>query len=260
MPSSTSAVGGLTLPVPAGVLNGSLVDPTVAGLIDYLAWSLKADLDGKFAQMLGTSHDACPTANRYQWDPSTHFVRNSFPALYVWWDGTSRRAEKRQTLLYDVMEREIRCCYIFDELAAPSGIRARSGLLWAINASLAKACERTRYSTYAPPGNAAGTTLLQSLSLLNMEYMGATRGEMKAAIPEGSARAGGPPTGHEVRGYPAIEGRILVWERIELDTPADPGDLLTDTLLHVDASDGAPEVVDDFIQRYLPAPDGDEQP
>lgn len=256
MPSVAGTVGALSLPIAAGSANAELADPTVAGLMAYVAFVLKSDLDGKLAQMGGTTADACPTANRYPWDPSTHFVRCNFPALYMWWQG--RSVVRPQTLVYDVRERKIECLYVFQELTAPSGLRSRAGLTAAVDASFAKAAERGRHPDYAPTGLPAGTDILTALSLLRWSYDGGESGFM-APIPNTSNSPGGPPEGGIQRGYPSVRGSFTVLEKIGPETLTDPEDVTPDILAEFETSDLYDlDNTTPILSRYLVAPDGSE--
>lgn len=256
MPSVAGTVGGLRLPMAAGSANAGLSDPTVAGLLSYLAFVLKSDLDAKLAQMGGTASDACPIANRYPWDPDTHFVRGLFPALYVWWNG--RSVKRPQTLVYDIRERKIDCLYVFQELSAPDGLRSRAGLIAAVDASFAKAAERGRHPDYEPTGFAAGTDILTALGLLKWDYDGGQAGFM-APIPATSGAIGGPPEGNIKRGYPSLRGSFTVWERIGPETLEDPQDVTPDILAEFETSDLYDlDNTTPILSRYLVAPDGSE--
>lgn len=256
MPTSTSPVGGLTLPIPAGTANSALADPTVTGLLAYLSWSLRNDIDAKLAVMAGMSSSACPAANAFPWDPDTHFVRQSIPALYVWWPGQSRVFE--QTLVYSVRERPIHAMFVFDEHVAPSGLLGRAGLLAAVDACFAKAAERGRHASYTPTGHPAGKDILTALTLHRWAYEGAQQGQMAAPIPATSASPGGPPEGNVKRGYPCLIGRFLVHERIAPDAFSDPTDAPRDIRFIIETNESGD--MNDTLQvhdGYLPGDDGE---
>lgn len=256
MPSQTTTIGNLTLPVPAGAQNSDLDDPTVSGIADYLRFWLRNSLNTKLANTQGTSADAVPSANVFKYDPNTYFVRNAFPALYVWWNGRSSVETNRSTLLYDVRKRELHVLWLFDEMLAPNALTPRHGLLAAVDATLAKALERMRHPSYGYGSDAAGTSLLTSLNLVGAEYLGGEAGFM-AGVPASDSRAGGPGEGQAQRGYPALKATIAVWERIDQDTLEDPGDVMGDTLLTINASGDGVDAVE-LMQRWLTSPDGSE--
>jgi hypothetical protein len=155
-------------------------------------------------------------------------------------------------MLYDVRERLLSVCYIFDELVYPGGANARRGLLGNVDAVFFKAAERWQHQSYGFNGAAAGTWILQSLNLIDLRYMGGLKGEMRASIPETSQVPGSP-----LRGFPALTGSFRVWEQIEQDLPTD-ADYLGEVDVFVSGSEGGDETVELF-ERYLPAPDGSEQ-
>lgn len=231
MPSSTTNVGGMTLPIPEGDLNSAIDDPVVTGLADYLKLWIKDSLDSKLANLQGTGSDACPYV--FLWDPSVYFPRGDddgtdqpFPALYVWWNGVSKHSDQ-QTMLFDVREREISVCYIYEELNFPGAANARRGLLGAIDATFFKAGERWRRPDYA-----SNAWILPHLNICDLRYIGGTLGELKASVPQGGVGAEGAPT----RGYPALSAKFRVREFIDLDQPTDD-DALGDTTFVISGGD-----------------------
>lgn len=210
----TSYVGALQLPVPAGEPNSRLADPTVRGLAAYLAFALRTDLNAKLTALLGMSADACPEANVYWWDPNTTFVRDSFPSLYLWWPGQSRVFQK--THVHSHRERELFGMYIFEETTSPTGRRARSGLLAAVDAVLSKAAERGRDAAHTPlvAGAFHGQSLANALNLANWDFLGSTQSQFLAEVPGASSAPGGPAEGHVKTGYPALLFKLQVEERI----------------------------------------------
>jgi hypothetical protein len=256
---ATSLTGGLTLPIPAGVANSALNDPTVDGLLAYLAHCLRADLDAKLANIGGMSATAIATGATYPWDPDTHFVRKSIPALYLFWPGTSKILD--ETVSYVRRERPLIACYVYDEHVMPNGLLARAGLLAAVDASFAKAAERGRHATHTPSGSVPGGSVRNALGLLGWGYDGAQRGEMAAAIPSTSSTPGGPPEGNVKRGYPCLRAQFTVWERIYDDTSQDPADVTRDILANIEMSELDDQNDTLVIQQgYLVAPDGSEIP
>lgn len=257
MPSSTSPVGGLTLPVPVPGVNQAFMDPAVTGIARYLGWSLRNDLNAKLGSMSNVGDDACPEANVYAWDPQTHFVRRSFPALYLWWTGESKT--ERETILYMKRTRTLSVAYFYEEVVAPGGVAARSGVLAAVDASLAKASDRGQHPDYAPVGYAAGTSIRAALGLRDWAYEGGQKVSFEAETPPQSPQLGGSPEGYVSRGYPTLLGRLRVVERIEGDTLVDPTDLNTDHTVDIrtnDEGDAAGPVT--VLERYLESPDGSE--
>lgn len=254
MPVTDSNVGNLALPIPAGALNAALTDPTCIGLLDYLGFWLKNNLDAKLAQMQGTGADACPTANRFPWDPAGYFVRQSVPALYVWWDGRSTRRE--QTMLLEQRDRTINAVYVFEELAGPTGLTARAGLMAAVDAIFAKASERGRHPSYGYGSDADGTPIWKSLNLIHLGYIGGEVGAM-APVPSGGATPGGPGDGAVIRFYPSLRAQFSVSESIDQDTLQDPTDVLRDLPFQIETNEtGDPTDTVPYMTRYLVGPDG----
>lgn len=245
-------VGAIALPVAAGTLDTRLVDPAVEGILRYLAHCLKADLNAKLTNMRGMS--ATAVAEAYPYDPDTVFVRNKFPALYLWWGGASKASERYTTLAIDVQERQLLGLYLFEEVKAPSGSLARSGILAVAQASIANAMRQRCRADYTPIGGTAGQDVRVPLNLVDWSYTGSTKGEMVAAIPATSSQQGGPPEGHVKAGYPALSFGITIYEEVGSYEAGALTPIGTSTL-SLGANDGladAGDTVDNFMQRVLP--------
>ncbi len=255
MPSMTSAVGGLTLPIAAGGANSALLDPVVVGLASFLGWSIRNDLNTKLAEITGMAVDACPVANVYTQDPTTSFVRRGFPALYLWWGGPSKWTQ--DTLVYSRRERTLSVAYFYAETVDPVGIQSRGGIIGAVDACFCKASDRGRHSSYAPTGYPAGTDLRTALGLLQWQYVGAQKVELAAEIPATSTSPGGAPEGVVKRGYPCLLAQFVVWERVQPDTLEDPADVAKDVLVELETSELGGDTVA-IHSGYLVAPDGSE--
>lgn len=257
MPTQASAVGALDLPIAAGTISDALADPVVTGLLAFLGYWIKLELDAKLAVQSPTSADACPTANRYPYDPRGYWVRNAKPALYVWWKGQSEIVD--QTLVYTKRERDLGVFYVFEELVAPDGMVPRAGIIAAVDAAIAKASERGYHPSFSHNGAAAGTPLhlaLASAGMLGWEYRGGSAGWM-VPVPDASARAGGAGTGYVQRGFPALDGTIRVWERV-LGPQQSDADTNRDALFTMSLDDGDGRDPVDLVSRYLVGPDGAE--
>jgi len=259
--STTGLVGGNTLPVDAGVLNTDIGDIAVDGILDYLAFWIKNSLDSKIANMQAspTEADACPSANRFNYDPEDGgggiYARNPTPALYVWWDGNSQFLKK--TTLWTHVQREIHAMYIYDEIVLPGDSGARHGLLPIVNATFAKAAERGYHPSYGYNGDPVGTPIYVSLSLANLGliYMGGSPGVLWEVPGKGTNTMGGIQ-----RGFPALKAKFLIEERIEQDIPSD-SDALIDASLSINANDGFDSETIPYVDRELEGPDGaDEEP
>src|SRR5687768_16115427 len=96
MPSTTSAVGGLTLPLTVGGANERVADPALDVLSDFLAWSLGNDLNDKLASLSGAPKPAIGTYNNapsvFLFNPEEQAGRivafeRVVPALFVWRSG-----------------------------------------------------------------------------------------------------------------------------------------------------------------------------
>lgn len=239
----TSYAGNLPLPVPAGAAFSTLNDPTCVGLLDFFGFYTKLMLDAKLAVLSPTSADACPVANRYPWDPSTHFVRQSFPALYCW--PTRTRPAKPHTMVLSAREREISLLYVFDELVAPAGLSARNGLIAAVDATWCRALDRLSHPTYGTP---AGTSIVRSLDLLELELIQSEPGFM-ASLP------GGTNAEHVQRGYPSLRASLRVVELLTEEELTD-ADLLPDLDATIETTEANFYDPLDFMERVLPFPDG----
>jgi hypothetical protein len=253
MPSSSGPIGPLALPIPAGATNAPIDDPAISGILDYLAFRLRDDLNAKLATIQGTSADACPVPNRFAWNPNTWFVRNSFPALYVWHDGKSEYVQR--SLYYWMRKRTIHALYVFDELVAPGGLNARAGLISAVDASFLKAADAGRHPDYGWNGDPPGTALWVSLQLIGFRYSGGTPGWMAGIPAQGSGT--GPNDGAISRGYPSLLGTFWILERVRDETvsaPADSQGTSATTIATNDdpATPADPSDVIDIIDGVLP--------
>lgn len=251
----SSLVGALELPVPAGTSNSKLADPTVIGLASFIAYALRLDLNDKLGAMLGMSADACPSTNVFTFDPDTYFVRESFPALYLWWPGQSKY--EQMTHVFGQRTRELAGMYVFQETLAPRGMRSRAGLLAAADASIAKALDRGRYVGHTPDiaGAYDGQSIASALNLTALDYVGSTQVRMLAMVPESSAAPGGPPEGHVKTGYPALIFKIVVAERV-FDDAIDSTVRDADVSFTLETNDGDFTDPLSLGETYLYAPSG----
>lgn len=263
MPTNKSTVGGLTLPVPEGTLNTALEDPTVLGLLDFLAHWLKYGLDEKLANMQGTSATAIPVNATYPYDPDSIFVRTvqQLPALYVWPHDEYTRPH---TILKNRRERTIKAAYIFNELVAPSGLRARHGLMGAVGAVFVRAARWGRHRTYGYDTDPDGTPIARSVGIMDWRHRYTQYGMMwrvpgtTEGVPE---RVGTGGDGSIQRGYPTVKAEFIVNELINndslIDLPEYPNDVMPDATLSIETGDTTQDTVE-IMQRVLPAEDGDD--
>ena len=208
-------VGPLDLPLEA--VGATLADPVVTALLPYLSHCLNADLNPRLALMTGTSAEAAPATNLFAWDPTeprAHNVRLPVPSLFVWWGGESQ-LQQLGPLLW-VRERTLRAIYVFDELPGLDQFAARTGLLNAVDASLAKAAQRDRHPTYAPPGLPAGTEVSRSIGEPHAwawQYLGCAALQ-RFGIDDASYTTGGTKKKASGRDYPALAASFRVQERV----------------------------------------------
>jgi len=259
--SETSTVGALTLPVPAAAAAGDkLEDPFIEALLDFAAFYIKDALDTRLAQILpaGSITDACPVANRFSWDPLEPRgvdKKMPLPALFIWWNGDSRRVPYTQ--LYNYRVRMLDILYVYEERPTRASLKERRGWSNVVDAALHKMSQREAHQNYTPPGGAPGMPVYQALGPLTESqwwYNGGRPGRF--GIDEGplAERRAAKRSG---RDWPAVKGTFEVWEKVSGRTLEDPADVLHDGLFAIrGANEGEPV---DIMQRVLPAPDGSEE-
>jgi hypothetical protein len=276
MPGLTNSVGPLVLPVPAGVANTPIDDPTVTGLLDYLAFWIRTSLNPKLTTLPtgrldapGFVTDAVPLANRFPWDPAGFFVRGDqegdstpFPSLYCWWSG--RSTQERYSLVKSMRRRELGVCWIFEELTLPGALIDRHGLRGAVDAAIQSAIDLGHHPAYSYNGGPLGTHIAVSLGLsgAGVRYEGGTQGMMAPIPGQGAANAGlqtGRADGHVVRAYPSVQVTLNVWEQIRPFDAVDPGDVADSMLTNLRANgEGGVDDATEILERYLDRPDGTE--
>ncbi len=260
MPIADTIVGGIALPYPAPAPNGSIADVAIAGLLDFGAYMIKWALDTALAQIQGPTTsapvtDACPTANRFPFNPETTFVREAFPALYAWWSGRSVVTDL--STVYGLRTFDVQFLYVFPEIVLPGGAEPRAGLMAAVDRVFAYIGRVGYHPLYTPPGAAQGTLLANAIGARSLTYAGGEEGFM-ASVP--NAVQGSKSTdGQVVRGYPSMRGSFRVQERVGVPSLSDPDDVMHDILVTVRTGDELGDVLP-ILQKYLPAPDGSEQP
>ena len=260
---ATFKAGAVSYPVAAGAALSAHADPVLLLLLDFLGYCLKQDLDAKLAVLPPSSADACPTANRFPYDPTTCWVRNSTPALYCWWDSAGKI--EPLTMTTSVRRRDVHVFYVFDEQVYPDGADMRAGLLADADMSIAHALDEGYHPTYAYGTSAAGiqvAAMIADVGKLSFDYQGGTPG-LAMAVPVGTMndQAGGEQEGQVVRGFPALKGVVRVSERLGRYLPTDPGSVLTDSLMTINTNENTvadPSDVVQFMQRVLPSSDGTE--
>lgn len=260
MPTATSTVGPLDMPLPAGATESAVDDPTLSGLARYLAFWLNLDLNTKLANLPGTSSTAVPVDNVFLWDPGKYFVRgrgdgasSPIPALYLWRMGRSQYA--RYSTVYDMRLSTIGLLWAFDELVLPGSFEDRYGLVGAADASLFRAVQLGYHPSYTPVGGRAGTHIAVALSLCahGVLYDGGEQG-LLSPIPEATEARGVGGDGPVLRAYPSLRGTFRVWERVNGYLPL-ATDAAPELAVTMGVTDGDPSAPLPFFQRYLPGPD-----
>lgn len=251
--SQTSAVGALTLPVPAGVENAKFDDPALEAILDFLAWSLNNDLSAKLAKLVATSDTAVPSGDTYSfdpWAPRGHKVHRPAPSLFLWWDGNSTPWQPTQLQRGTI--RQLKALFIFDERADLAETVRRSGMFAAVDKCFAKASDRGYHPSYSYNSKPVGTPVENSVGELNSwdwKYLGG-QGVQRIGIDDPN-RAN---VGHRKAGrhYPGFAALFELRELVLPTQPQDPDDVTTDapfTLTH----DGVA-----VLDHTLEPPDGDE--
>src|SRR5580698_5849078 len=174
MPTETSAVGPLQLPIPVGAAQSPVDDPVTTGLLAWFGFWLQFDLNAKLANLVGTSADACPVTNRFGWDPIN--PKPSFvwadqtqadqtivvPALYCWLD---KGKTKPYSTVTDQLERRGGLLWIYDQLTLPGALVDRYGLRAAVEASLSRAASLGRHPAFGLYGGPPGQPIEVALQL-----------------------------------------------------------------------------------------------
>jgi hypothetical protein len=262
VPSQTTTIGPLTLPIPAGDMGSRIADPAIDGLLDFLAFFIKNTLDAKLAVLQQTSSDACPTANRYPWDPTSPRaprVKVRIPALFMWWDGNSTTIE--YTRIYKLRRRELGLLYVFDELSTTTTLDQHDGLLSAVDGALVKASDRGYHPLYGYDAAPLGTPIRVSLGGLDsfmFDVTSRTVGRFGIDTSSGGGRSSKRDRGNSEAGrdYPALRATVVVHERVGQDVLEDPADVDRDTVVTIRASDGQTGETVTILEGLVPMSDG----
>ena len=260
---ATYKAGAVSYPVAAGAALSAHSDPVLLLLLDFIGYVLKQDLDAKLAVIRASSADACPTANRFPYDPTTYWVRNDTPALYCWWESGGKI--EPLTMTTSVRRRDVHLFWVYEEQVYPDGADMLAGLLADADMAIARAFDEGGHPTYAYGTSAAGIQVVNMIAdtgKLAFDYAGGTPG-VAMAVPVGTMndQAGGEQEGQVVRGFPALKGVVRVVERIGRYLPTDPGSVLTDSLMTINTNENTvadPSDVVQIMQRVLPSSDGTE--
>ena len=260
MPSTSTAVGALALPM-AAASGADADDPVVVGLLDYIGWTLKDALDTRLAQWSTfLPDDACPTANRFDWnplEPQGHQVKLPIPALWAWWDG--RDQQREHTIVYRKRTRQIRAMYLFPELPARVELQRRAGLLNAASSALHRAAAWRAHPSYSYGSDPDGKPLYSSLAdlgLLSIELLGCE--QIRFGLDDGTPRIPAPETRQSGRDWPGLIAIYNIEEVIGPRTLVDPDDLNRDHTVTIYGSDGESDDTVEILQGIVGAPDGSE--
>jgi hypothetical protein len=260
----TAVVGPTTFPVEAGAARSSLTDPIALGLAEYLAHWLNTDLNAQLAVMTGHTATAVPSGKQYGYDPQGAWVRNTSTlgskttpaAIYVWWQSS---ADGQWSTLKDSAISTYGFFWVFDELVAHAGSQHLAGIQKQAERVLRRAADRGYHPTYSYDGADLGTPIGVSLGM-QWRFKRLESGAM-VPVPATSTAVGGAGEGGITRFIPCVQGQIEVLEIVGQQIPRDPEDVLFDVTLELRTNE-AGDVTDavEIMERYLPAPDGSEQP
>jgi hypothetical protein len=270
MPTNTTGVGPLTLPIPTTGTNSDLDDVTLVGLLDYLAFWLRLTLNSKLAEQggpttAGAITDACPTSHLFPWHHQGTFVRplpggGSVPLPGMWaWEESAEPTDEFATLLYDVVKRVITVQYIFPELTAPKGVVGRNGLLAAAMRTFANAAEWGRHPTYGFDGEAVNTPIATSCDWRHWRFKGSKQ-VLEASLPGtgSTSQAATRAAGAEKRFYPSLLATFEVWERVSLRTASVADDMVPGTTTIQIVDDSISDNALDVMERTLETEDSDD--
>lgn len=260
MPSETSAVGALELPIPSGEVGQKISDPLIDAILDFASFYIKDALDEKLVNVLppGLMVDAVPEENRFDFDPLQPRgiqITLPVPSLFVWWQGMSKVFQ--QTTIHTYRQRQIELMYVFPELPKITEMERRAGLMSSVDAAMHKMSLRQLHNNYGYDGMPKGMGIAQAIAPLNIvswQYMGGKPGRF--GIDEGplAERRAAKKSG---RDYPALKGSFMVYERVQPRTLEDPGDVLHDSNIYI-STDGEGTDAELFMEGILSAPDGTE--
>jgi hypothetical protein len=261
MPSATSPVGTIEIPLAAGASGATAADPIVDGVIDYVAWVLNSALNARLANWPsygGKFSQAVPTANRFAWnplEPQGHMAKLPVPGLWIWWHGRDTHGE--HTLLQRKRTRDLRMLWVIPERPALSELERRAGLLSIASAALHRAGHWQRHPSYSYGSSAAGTPLYQTLAdigLLWFELLGCET--LRFGIGAGQPGVPVPKERKPGRDYPALAAVWRIEELVGAKVMQNPDDLNRDHQVTIEATDGDEPV--EIMQGIVGAPDGSE--
>lgn len=252
MPTNSGTVGGVDYPLAAGTADTAIVDPLVDGLLAYFAHWLNEDLNTKLANIAGITDEAVPTGSTYGIDPKAGFVRNDFPALYMW---RSQMRTSPGTLLLDWNRDQLTALYVFSQRELPHGQLGLRGLGTAVRDIFARATQTRSHRTFQPAGWPTGTDIMTAYDLLSIQFDGAEWGHIFETPGQRSAMQARPSggDGKRQRAFPSVQAKWTVTQEIQTGyTLVDPDDVTRESLVEL-YEDGV-----SLFDRYAEAPDGSE--
>lgn len=247
MSSAESYVGATPIPFPTGDAPSALSDPIVDAFLSYFGHWLRYGLNDKLASLGGQAtdtadvyDDACPVANRFPYAHENVWPNNPRPALYMRFAGQGATVPK--TLIYSLRQRTIEFAWIFSQIRQPKSV-ARSGLLAAVDDTIARAFDRGSHPTWSFTDfegtvYAAGTSVLR-VAGLHAWQLGQTQTGNFAPV-----ASFGDDTGREQTFYPALTGTITIWKRIGADSFDRQTDANAQTTIEVNTSENGGFVSD----------------
>lgn len=266
LPSST--VGPLVVPAPVGAVDAQFAEPTTDRLLSYVSHWLTYGLNGKLATMSAppSPGGAIPVANRWTNAPSSMYLKQPLPALFVFWSGQSKYAD--HSTVQQKRIRDFSVLYVFSRVVNRDNLRLWSGLVSTIDALMGRAFYRLSHPTYAfDSTHEVGTDIRYMNNWLDVTLVGGNEGFLQAQVQEstrnlstaaGSASASKPQGGIQ-EGYPSWSGTVRISELVGYDDVEDPADVMPDMLATLKGCEGGDEPVE-LLQRVLEAPpDGSER-
>lgn len=266
MPSLSSTVGAEPIPVPSGTANSRIADVAVDGLLAYLGHWIKYALDPKLAVLLGPDPalqitDACPTANRFAYDPKGWWVQcilnTKLPGLWIW-----RKSWKRieYSTLYSWRESTIGLLYAFPEVLGPRGLPTWTAIPEVVDAAVTRAHQRGSHPTFAYCDKPAGTFFPHTITapgVLRWQYLDSTQALEAAGPATGSGAGGMPDIGLEQYVYMTLRGTIVLHEKVLNDTLLDPDDVNNGIAVGISVNEqGDMNSPLHLMDRAFPGPDG----
>lgn len=250
MPDDVSLVGGLTLPVPAATAGDILTDPVAYHLLQLSALAIKEALDPRLLAFLpaNTHTDACPAANRFNFDPTSprgHAVKLPKPSLFVWWEGVS--SWSRVTSGRDIRTRTLNVLYVFEELPSQDSMIERHGLMNVVDASLFRLGQRQINFNYE--NGKTLSELFGDRGAVSWNYNGGQPGRFGIDEGPGAARRAAKKSG---RDWPALFASFMVEELVQAPQPGDNGGRSCHNLeleFNMDASAEGDSM--DYFTRYV---------